>query len=104
MPVRPIDLNGMILNTNEVSQVRQSEDVKPEMQQNLMQQEFADEAIEDTTRVKEQENAAEDTMNPDEGNGTGYDAKHRKKQKKKKQEIEGRVVKLTGHGSFSASV
>ena len=104
MSIRPIDLNGMIQNTNEVTQVKANEDVKPEMQQMVAQTQFEDQAVENTTRVTEQENIAEDNMNPDEGSGRGYEASARGGKKKKKKEIPGRVMVKKPHGSFNATV
>ena len=105
MSIRPIDLNGMIQNTNEVTQVKQNEDVKPEVQQIVSQARFEDQAVENTTRVTEQENIAEDNMNPDEGNGRGYErGKGKGGKKNTKKEIPGRVIIKKPHGSFNATV
>ncbi|MBQ1546937.1 MAG: hypothetical protein IIZ61_00945 [Lachnospiraceae bacterium] len=107
MSIRPIDLNGMIQNANDVAMVRTNEDIKPELQQANILNEFEEQSVEDTTRVKEQDNTAQDNTNPDEGNGSGYNSLFRGKEnknKKKKTGIEGRVIKKSPHGSFNASI
>ena len=107
MSLRPIDLNGMIQNANDIALQRTNEDLKPELQQATILNDFEEQSVEDTSRVKEQENTAEENMNPDEGNGSGYDSlfrEGRNNRKKKKTEIEGRVIKKSPHGSFNASV
>ncbi len=104
MSIRPIDLNGMIQNTGEVNQLKAAEEVKPELQQMTSQAQFEEEAVEDTTRVTEQDNTAEDTMNPDEGSGSGYQASGRGRKRQKKQEIRGSVKVKKPHGSFDMSV
>ncbi len=104
MSIRPIDLNGMIQNTGEVNQLKAAEEVKPELQQMTSQTQFEEQAVEDTTRVTEQEDTAEDSMNPEEGNGSGYRSYGRGKKKKKKQEIRGSVKVKKPHGSFDMSV
>lgn len=106
MDVRPIDMNGMIQNTPEVNNLKARADVQPELQQVNLMQETQEQGAANQERVIEQENVTEDNMNPDEGNGSGYDGRGRNKKKKTEvgSVIPGRVKKKNPFGSFDMSV
>lgn len=106
MSIRPIDLNGMIQNTNEVSQVKAREDARPELQQQNLNVQMERQSVEDASRVKEQENVAKDSLNAEEGDGRGYGGSGKKKQKKKEKEksSEGFVKKLNKYQSFDVKI
>lgn len=101
MAVRPVDLNGMIQRTNDVSTIKQQEDTKP----------FVDQQNIQTSMVKTQERKtkevvhANDTEEPEyrydakeKGNGS-YEGNKKKKKKKTDEETLGLVKKKeTIHG------
>ena len=97
MSISPINFNGMIQNTNEISHTKANEDQKPMLQQELLTD----------TVEKMQEQQARQVNNPNnakrtedkydrEGNGKGY--KGNKKQKPPKIK---KGQKLEGDGSVS---
>lgn len=105
MSIRPIDLNGMIQNTNEVSQMKAREDSKPELQQQNLNVQMERQNQEDASRVKEQENVAKNNLDTENGDGHGYDGGRQKKKKKKKQpSTDGFVKKMNGYESFDIKI
>ena len=93
MSIRPIDLNGMIQNTNEVSQVKAREDARPELQQQNLNVQMERQSVEDASRVKEQENVAKDSLNAEEGDGRGYGGNGEETEEERKREIFRRFCK-----------
>ena len=88
MSISPINFNGMIQNTNELSHTKAQEDQKPMLdQQNLThtvekQQEQQAKQVNDLYKADRDENRYDR-----EGNGKGYEGnKKRKAQSKKKEE------------------
>lgn len=88
MSISPINFNGMIQNTNEVSHTKANEDQKPMLQQNNLthavdkQQEQQAKQVNDLYKADQQE-ARYDR----EGSGKGYEGN--KNRKKKKEEHKG---------------
>ena len=106
MDVRPIDMNGMIQSTPEANVSKTRADIQPELQQMNLMAEAREQGAVDQERVIEQENITEDNMNPDEGNGAGYQGRGKGKKKKEggASKIPGRVIKKNSFGSFDMSV
>lgn len=104
MSIRPIDLNGMIQNTNEVSQMKVREDAKPELQQQDLNVEMERQSMENASKVKEQENVAKDSLDAENGDGRGYGGNQQKKKKKKQASSDGFVKKMNGHESFDIKI
>ncbi len=105
--LRPIDMNGMIQNTIEISNVRSAEEARPEIQQQFATYETEREAEVTTTVVHENSNAAEEEATSEGGDGHGYQGNRgRKKVINKKQEKkgDGTVRIKTGHPSFNMTV
>ncbi|SFH62690.1 hypothetical protein SAMN04487830_103119 [Pseudobutyrivibrio sp. OR37] len=97
MSISPINFNGMIQNTNEISHTKASEDQKPLLQQSALtdtvekQQEKLAHQVNDTYNAKR----TEDSLDR-EGNGKGYEGnKKRRPPKDKKDE------KLQGDGTVT---
>lgn len=108
MSIRPIDFNGMIQNTTEVSANRASEEHKP-----MIQQEFANSAVKEGVdmnlhTVREKEEAANHPFDFEGGgNGETYLADRQKKKKKhgdKGPASDGTVRLKNDHGSFDMKI
>ncbi|MCR5640375.1 MAG: hypothetical protein K6G04_03365 [Lachnospiraceae bacterium] len=106
MSIRPIDFNGMIQNTTEVSANKAAEEHKP-----IVQQEFASNAVKEGVdlnlhSVKDKEEAADHPFDFEGGgNGDTYQANRNKKKKKDKSQVSDGSVRLKNdHGSFDMKI
>ena len=107
MSIRPIDFNGMVQNSSELSTTKAQEDHKPLIQQEFATTEMKQEAEVSTTTIREQDNVAENDTDADGGDGTGYKGnQNRKNQPKKKTEKmgDGSVKVKSKHPHFNMSV
>lgn len=92
MSISPINFNGMIQNTNEISHTKANEDQKPLLQQSVLtdtvekQQEQKAHQVNDTYNAKRTEDSYDS-----EGNGKGYEGNKKRKppKEKKGQNLEG---------------
>ena len=112
MIIRPVEFNGMIQNTAEVSQNKVADDQQPLVQQQNISQ-FSEQAAEvKLHQVNGKENAAENNAKVDEngsvGNGTyeGNGGDREKKEKKQHEffESDGSVKVKNEHGSFDIKI
>ena len=108
MDVRPIDLNGMIQNTVEVSNTRAVEEQRPMAQQEFVTMETNREAEVTTTVVHENANAAEEEAASEGGDGHGYEGNRGRRPgsaKKSKEKMgDGSVRIKSTHPSFNMTV
>lgn len=107
MTIRPVDFNGMIQNTQEVGNVRNQEEHRPLVQQEVTAMNSQQEAEVSVSQVHEQgDSAAESALDAEGGNGSGYNASRTKKRpKKKKEKVSDGLVKVkTGHMSFDTKI
>ncbi len=108
MDVRPIDFNGMIQNTVEVSNHRVAEEQRPAVQQEFMSFETQAESEVTTTVVHENSNAAEEEASSEGGDGHGYQGNRGRrpgsKEKTHEKMGDGSVRIKTGHPSFNMTV
>ncbi len=87
MSISPINFNGMIQNTNEVSHAKANEDQKPMLQQDNLthtvekQQEQQAKQVNDLYKADREEERYER-----EGNGKGYEGNKKRKLLKKKDD------------------
>ena len=100
MSISPINFNGMIQNTNEISHTKANEDQKPLLQQAALtdtvekQQEQLAHQVNDTYNSKRTED-----KNEREGNGRGYEGNKKRPPKETKKESlkgDGTVTEKTG--------
>ncbi len=94
MSIRPIDFNGMIQNTQEVSKDRSTEQNRPMVQQDFVAIETANEVELAAEQVHEFENATDSEMDASNGSGEGYQRQSGEKKKKKKKKVSDGVVRL----------
>lgn len=94
MTIRPVDFNGMIQNSHDVTHAKQSEDNKAALQQQNIQAAVVKEEQVASTRVGDMEEAQQHEYNYGEGGGNGSYAgnKRKKKSKDKKKESEDGAV------------
>ena len=107
MSIRPVDFNGMMQNQQNVSNVKQNEDQKPQLMQ---QQAFA-------TVAKQEEAAARQVVNKDDlnreeyrfdardGSKNEYQDNRKKKKEKQKEKMEDGHVRIKGmSGGFDMTI
>ena len=108
MDVRPIDMNGMIQNTIEISNNRAAEDQRPVAQQQFMNIEMQAEQEVTTTKVHQNSNAAEEEAASEGGDGHGYEGNRGRKKgspKKSNEKMGDGFVRIkTGHPSFNITI
>ena len=89
MSISPMNFNGMIQNTNEVSHAKANEDQKPMLQQDNLTHTVDKQQEQQAKQVNDPYKAdREDERYDREGNGKGYEGNKNKKRKlpKKKEE------------------
>lgn len=104
MSIRPVDFNGMIQRTQDVSTLKQNEDNKPMMDQQNIQTQFSKE----TVRHMQQVTHADDAQN----HQKRYDAKEKgsneyvnqQKKKKKEKKKDGKVIVKSTTGGFDIKI
>lgn len=87
MSIRPVDFNGMIQRTNDVSTLKQNEDNKPMVeQQTLYSQEMkkAEQKLRQVNHTQKKENDGYRYDAKEKGNGH-YEGEEQKKREKKQQ-------------------
>lgn len=107
MSIRPVDLSGMIQRTQDVGNIKQTEDNKPVVQQYNIE----------ARQLKQEERLSHKVQQsePKENEGFRYDAKEKgrnsysrdeqkKKRQAKEQENGGKVVQKGGMGSFDVKI
>ena len=107
MSIRPIDFNGMVQNTSELSVTHTQEEQKPVVQQDFVTVEIKQESEVSTTTIKEQDNVAENDSDAEGGDGTGYQGNRNRKGEKKspKEKMpDGSVRVKSDHPSFNMTV
>jgi len=104
MSIRPVDFNGMIQRTQDVSAMKQNENNKPVMEQQNIQTQFSKE----TVRHMQQVTHADDAQNQQKR----YDAKEKgsneyvnqQKQKKKEKKKDGKVIAKSTSSGFDIKI
>lgn len=104
MVVRPVDFNGMIQSSNEISQIKANQDTKAELQQNLLQNVENAEHMEAMNQVHG--DIKTETENLDDEGGGVYENPRKKKRKKKEEKEfdDGRVYKKGKGSSFDIKI
>lgn len=108
MTIRPIEFNGMIQNSNDVTHAKVNEDNKAALQQQNIQSAVVKEEQVASSTVLEMEEAQQHEYNYGEGGGNGSYAGNRgrkKKSKDKKQENkDGAVLVKNARPSFDMKI
>lgn len=91
MSISPMNFNGMIQNTNEVSHTKANEDQKPMLQQENLTHTVAKQQEQQSKQVNDTYKAdREDERYDREGNGKGYEGNKKRKLLNKKKDDEKR--------------
>ena len=106
MTIRPIDLNGMIQRTQDVSQLNQQETAKPAIDQQNIQGSMMRTEQRMSHQVNETEKSEQQEYRYDakEKGGTSYQHQNKKKQKKKVPETNDVVMKKGISGGFDIKI
>ena len=107
MSIRPIDFNGMIQRTDDISNIKHQQDSKPLVdQQNIQAQvERKEDAAKHQVRTKDDSSGAENQADArDEGRGLYYSSGERNKHKQEEKKESGRVIKKKIGGSFDIKI
>lgn len=94
--INPVELTGMIQRTQDISAIKQNEDVKPQFEHVNIQDRTEQQAILNHEQVVEKDNADREKNNFDakeKGNGVYYDINKKKRKKYNQHEEDGKVVK-----------
>lgn len=105
MPIRPIELNGVISRVQDIGTMKQNEDNKPLVDQSRFQTHFNKEVEHHQKKVRDADNSDNYQKKYDakeKGNGTYY-AKQDKKKKNKKQDEKISKKKMENNG-FDISI
>ena len=107
MSIRPVEFNGMIQNTHDVSTVKQHEDNKMALQQQNVQTEMTKEMDERPKRVNDPQNAndAQNNLAGKDAKDKGSNSYHRQHGKKKQEDEKVDKVILKGtRSSFDIKI
>lgn len=100
MSIRPVDFNGMMQRTQDVSTIKQNQDNRPVVEQQTIQAEQVKQEQQLSQKVikaKEKENDAYRYDAKEKGNGS-YEQSGDKKQKKKQKNEDKVMIKGQTHG------
>ncbi len=106
MTLRPIEFNGMLQRTDDVSQLKHHEDSKPLVDQQNIQKLVDDQAdaMQHAVVNKDESSGAENHADArDEGHGLYFDNR-KKKEKKKKEQTDGCVIRKQPTTSFDIKI
>ena len=95
MSIRPVDFNGMIQRTQDVSTLKQNEDNRPVVEQQMIFSEEmrkTEEKLHQVTHPQEKENAGYRYDAKEKGNGH-YEREEQKKKDRKKQKADNVFLK-----------
>ena len=89
MSIRPVDFNGMIQNTHEISAASRNEDSKPIVQQANVSIEVDKQTEQRSRQVNQSQDKDEQYRYDREGNGRGYQGNKGGKKKKEQEAVLG---------------
>lgn len=105
MSIRPIDFNGMVQRTQDVSTMKHSADNKPVVDQQFLTVQHQKNSDHQMRQVTKQENAQDNQKKYDarEKGSNAYEGRRGKKRKRQEQE-DGRVVRKATVGGFDMKI
>ncbi len=105
MSIRPVDFNGMVQRTQDVSTLKQNEDNKPVFQQQVLGTKLEKETQQQLQQVNHGENAENYQKKYDaREKGSNEYEQHRKEGKKKAAKKDGKVLPKTSMGGFDIKI
>ena len=100
MSIRPVDFNGMIQNTQGVTNQKVAEDHKPIVNQENLAVHLQHEAEEKAHQVSKKQETAKDSKLDPNGKGSSFQEDQKKHREKKEQtersSLEGRLINILG--------
>lgn len=107
--IRPVEVQGVMQRTQDMSQIKQNQDMKPQVDQSHYQTQVQKHVESQSKQVNHSDNANKKEEKYDakeKGNGAFYEnPQHRQKKKKDEDEDEGVVVlKQMNRGSFDMKI
>lgn len=104
MSIRPVDFNGMIQRTQDVSAMKQNEDNKPLLQQQNIQTQFSKETVHHLKQVNHANDAENQQKRYDakEKGSNEYVSQENKKKKEKKKD--GKVIVKSASSGFDIKI
>ncbi|MCI8895078.1 MAG: hypothetical protein HFI41_10570 [Lachnospiraceae bacterium] len=103
MSIRPIDFNGMVQRTQDVSTMKQSADNKPVVDQQFLTVQHQKTNTQQLRQVQEQEDAQENQKKYD-AREKGSNSYERQQKKQKKKQAEGQAVKKAPARGFDMKI
>ena len=92
MAIRPVELQGVVQRSQDMSQIKQNQDIKPQTDQSNIQIQIHHEVKQNSQQVTKFENSDK----KEKGNGSYFNNQKKKQKKKEEEEEEGSVkVKAT---------
>jgi len=107
MTIRPVDFNGMLQRTDDVSQLKHHDDSKPIVDQQNIQGTVEKRSEQLTHEVVHQDNSGGAGNNADardEGKGVYVDIRNKKESKAVENKSDGKVLKKQIMGSFDIKI
>lgn len=103
MSIRPVDFNGMIQRTQDVSTLKQNEDNKPFLEQQNIQTQFSKETVHHMKQVTHADDAGNQQKRYDakEKGSNEYVGQQKKKKEKKK---DGKVIEKSASSGFDIKI
>ena len=99
MAIRPVELQGVVQRSQDMSQIKQNQDIKPQTDQSNIQIQIHHEVKQNSQQVTKFENSEKKENRYDakeKGNGSYFNNQKKKQKKKEEEEEEGSVkVKAT---------
>lgn len=96
--IRPVDFNGMVQNSQEVGNVRQHEEARPAVEQQVITVQAEQTVEEQLNSVNEFENAESEADKMDARNGSGNEYQDNRRKGKKKRKSEDKVDRVIMKG------
>lgn len=103
MSIRPVDFNGMIQRTDDVSQLKLHQDQKPVVDQQSIQTQVAERREELTHQVVDKEESSQ-MENQADAREEGKNKYYRSRKQKKEKAADGKVTKKSLSGGFDIKI
>lgn len=105
MSIRPVEFNGMIQRTQDVSTLKQNENNKPMLEQQNIQTQFSKETIHHMQQVTHADDAKEHEKRYDaKEKGSNEYVKQQKKKKEQKKKKDGKVIEKSISAGFDIKI
>jgi len=106
--IRPVEVQGVVQRSQDISQIKQNQDMKPEVDQSNYQAQVQKHVESQSKQVIHSDNADKKEEHYDakeKGNGAFYENPQRRRTKKEEDDDEGVVIlKQANRGSFDMKI